>query len=144
MIALSELLADLARGLPNLPGARCKGRTGLYDMAAGCRPQHPADVQYARNAAARLCATYPALESCRAWHDALPPAERAGSRFVAPPRPRDHLNGKTTAAWDIPRGPARRTPPQRHPGAITPTSGLLMGGGVAARTRAVAATPPAP
>ena len=61
-------LADI----PNLPGARCRGRTELYDTAAGGRPHHPADVDYARGAALRLCHQCPALDRCTEWLESLP------------------------------------------------------------------------
>ncbi len=75
---LSTLLAELAQGIPELPGARCKGREELFDQTI-TRPgggNHDDTVTYARRAATRLCASCPALTQCAAWVDGLPRSQR--------------------------------------------------------------------
>lgn len=63
--------------IPDLPGARCRGRHELFDATiAGTRDTRPDDLQYARAAAVRLCQACPALDACRAWFTALRPDER--------------------------------------------------------------------
>lgn len=78
MNALSELLDQLAAGIPDLPGARCKGRTELFDQTApreGRRGDHDA-LWYAQRAAVALCRACPSLSACRAWFDGLEPTQR--------------------------------------------------------------------
>jgi len=63
--------------VPALPGARCRGRTELFD--ATIHPERGGsidDLQYARNRASDLCGACPALNRCRAWVDSLPPNQR--------------------------------------------------------------------
>lgn len=71
----------LLAGIPALPGARCKGRSDLYERTIG---EHRADglpakdeLENARSEALRLCNNgCPALDPCRAWLAALPVAHR--------------------------------------------------------------------
>jgi WhiB family transcriptional regulator, redox-sensing transcriptional regulator len=72
----ADLFAELA-GAPRLPGARCRGRWELFDYAG--YPPHgvaPHDIDYARQAALNVCASCPALQSCRDWIQTLPPELR--------------------------------------------------------------------
>lgn len=71
----------LLAGIPALPGARCKGRSALYERTVA---EHQmtgrltkTEVDEARREALRLCNNgCPALEPCRAWLDGLPAARR--------------------------------------------------------------------
>ena len=61
-------------GLPSLPGARCRGRSELFDEPA---PREPARHAAERHAQARmLCAGCPALAACATWFDSLPARDR--------------------------------------------------------------------
>lgn len=65
---MSALLADLLgtlRAVPALPGARCRGRSELFDGADGL------DGDRTR-AAAALCQVCPALTACASWADRQP------------------------------------------------------------------------
>lgn len=64
MSALDELLLSLA-GAPSLPGARCRGRSHLFDGTDGPHGERT------RQAAA-LCRRCPALERCSDWADGQP------------------------------------------------------------------------
>lgn len=67
------LMAALA-GAPSLPGARCRGRSHLFDEA---RPDEDTEqTRYRHDHALRLCATCPALASCTAWYDDLPKSKK--------------------------------------------------------------------
>jgi hypothetical protein len=71
----------LLAGIPALDGARCRGRSDLYERTNGehrmtGRPPS-AELDDARRDALRLCNDgCPALDACRAWLDALPAAHR--------------------------------------------------------------------
>lgn len=69
-------MAELLAGIPDLAGARCRGRAGLFErcVAEHGRPQH--ETHHARTAALRLCAECPALDPCRAWFNGLRPTQR--------------------------------------------------------------------
>lgn len=69
-----ELLGEVLRDAPRLPGAKCIGRADLFDPR---EPNtDPETVEYAQNAALRLCRSCPALASCSQWFDSLPPRHR--------------------------------------------------------------------
>jgi hypothetical protein len=71
--ALAALLTQLA-GAPSLPGARCRGRSHLFDAAAD---REPAPVVEARhNQAVGLCTRCPALTRCQEWVGGLPAKKR--------------------------------------------------------------------
>ncbi len=73
MNELSAVLAALV-GAPALPGARCRGRSALFDERGPT--EHP-DIAAQRHAQALiLCGHCPALEDCRTWFDALPPSKK--------------------------------------------------------------------
>ena len=76
MTATWEALAAALAAVPRLHGAECGGRHELFDVAAGGPTHADEDVEYARQAAIRLCATCPALQRCRAWFTSLPPNQR--------------------------------------------------------------------
>ncbi len=66
------LLENVLAAVPSLPGARCRGRTALFDP----RPSTDADREDAEATALALCARCPAADRCRAWFDGLPPKAR--------------------------------------------------------------------
>ena len=72
-LALDHLLAAI-RSAPALPGARCRGRSHLFD------PQHPQERPEATDArhvqALGLCSLCPSLVPCREWVDGLPQRRR--------------------------------------------------------------------
>ncbi|MDQ1304720.1 MAG: WhiB family transcriptional regulator, redox-sensing transcriptional regulator [Actinomycetota bacterium] len=72
MTAIGSLFAAI--GTPALPGARCRGRSHLFDDAA---QGEPADTVEARHRQAiGLCQRCPALEQCGSWLDSLKPSQR--------------------------------------------------------------------
>lgn len=73
MTLLADLL-DALRMAPALPGARCRGRSHLFDEA---QPDEAAEVVEQRHAQALgLCSGCTALASCGQWFDGLPAADR--------------------------------------------------------------------
>lgn len=70
MSALDELLLSLA-GSPALPGARCRGKSHLFD---GAEPGEDTTARY--DQALGLCAACPALGRCSRWLDGLPARKR--------------------------------------------------------------------
>jgi WhiB family redox-sensing transcriptional regulator len=63
--------------VPQLPGARCRGRHELFDATInGTRGSDPGNVEYARSAAEQLCQACPALADCRRWLNSLTPHSR--------------------------------------------------------------------
>lgn len=76
MLLWDELVIQLSQ-VPSLPGARCRGRAELFDATIHSRHgASPGDLDYARQAALRLCNACPALDNCRAWAATLPPDQR--------------------------------------------------------------------
>lgn len=73
-------MTELVSAIPDLPGARCKGRADLYEKTIAVR--HNAsrsdrqERDTARAAALRICVGCPALEPCRAWLDQQRPTRR--------------------------------------------------------------------
>lgn len=98
----------LLEGIPALPGARCKGRSDLYERTIG---EHrmtgqitQTELDDARSAALRLCAACPALDPCRAFLDALPGAHRprgvvAGLVITAGGMPSSTGTPSTAGGW---------------------------------------------
>ncbi|MGV0781468.1 WhiB family transcriptional regulator [Mycolicibacterium sp. XJ775] len=87
---IAQLLRDLARAVPDLPGAACRGHQAVMDVASG-------RDRAAIAAAQQICAACPVLQECEAWLDSIPKARRpsgvVAGRFLAPPRVkrlRDH------------------------------------------------------
>ena len=58
-------------GAPSLPGAKCRGRSHLFDEA---QPGENATQRH--NQAAGLCSRCPSLAACTEWVDSLPKAKR--------------------------------------------------------------------
>ena len=65
MNTLDGLLLSLA-GTPSLPGARCRGRSHLFNGEDG--PEGERTRQ-----AAQICHRCPALDPCRTWAQQQPP-----------------------------------------------------------------------
>ncbi|WP_051288853.1 WhiB family transcriptional regulator [Mycobacterium sp. URHD0025] len=87
---IAELLRDLARAVPHLPGAACRGQQAVMDVADG-------RDRAAIAAAQQVCAGCPVLPECQAWIGSVPRARQpsgvVAGRFLAPPRVkrlRDH------------------------------------------------------
>ncbi|GFG98132.1 hypothetical protein MTIM_40110 [Mycobacterium timonense] len=72
------VVSTLLAGIPELPGARCKGAAGLYEATVNERtkPTNRAELERARTAALNVCADCPALDACRAWLDQQQPTRR--------------------------------------------------------------------
>jgi WhiB family redox-sensing transcriptional regulator len=66
MMNLEDLLGSLA-GTPSLPGAKCKGKSHIWDQY-DC----PESIEYALG----HCAACPALDACEAYFDSLRPSQR--------------------------------------------------------------------
>lgn len=63
-----------ALGCPVLPGARCRGRSRLFDPA---RKGERSEIVAQRHAqAVGLCHRCPSLDACRAWLESLKPSRR--------------------------------------------------------------------
>ena len=69
---------ELLAGLPNLPGAACKGNAALFEATIDehGKPTSATDIEHARAAALRTCAGCDALSRCRAWFDGLKVVQR--------------------------------------------------------------------
>lgn len=91
MSGLDQLLLSLA-GAPSLPGARCRGKSHLFDGADG------PDGERTRQAA-QLCRRCPALARCRTWADEQPNRKLNGViaarlyTHVSHASMRHHVNG---------------------------------------------------
>lgn len=72
---LAVLLADLAAGIPVLPGALCVGSHELFDPVDRWA-ERPKDVQSRHRAALRLCRRCPAAEACESWVEGMPRWDR--------------------------------------------------------------------
>ena len=70
--AVAELLAALARSVPPLPGALCRGNGELWDP----HDREAEDYHYRRDAAIRVCRACPALARCAEYLDSTPAADR--------------------------------------------------------------------
>lgn len=90
-----DTMRTLLESIPALSGARCKGRSDLYERTNG---EHrmtgrltTTELENARSEALSLCETCPALHPCRAFLGALPAAQRprgvvAGQASTRPAR----------------------------------------------------------
>lgn len=63
-----------AIGTPALPGARCRGRSHLFD--AGRKGERAESVAQRHAQAVQLCSGCPSLDRCRTWVDSLKPSRR--------------------------------------------------------------------
>lgn len=66
MTATWSSLAEALAGFPNLPGARCKGLSELFEA------DDPEEIEFAQH----ICRSCPALADCRTWFDSLRPSQR--------------------------------------------------------------------
>lgn len=99
-----QSMTALIAGIPDLPGAQCKGRADLFEVTVGDhnRPASRAEIQHARATALRLCETCPALNRCQVWFDGLRISQR----------PRGVVAGQVIAAGGLPM--RTRTQASRH------------------------------
>ena len=74
---VAEVLSELARTIPDLPGARCKGHAELFDRTiAYPHSDRRALTDLARTQALQTCACCPVLDRCREWFEGLAPEQR--------------------------------------------------------------------
>lgn len=76
MSTLDELFGAL-KGVPRLEGARCVGRSELFDEV-----DDPESVEYA----VHICRGCPALAACEDWFNGLRPAARPFGVIAGRPR----------------------------------------------------------
>ncbi|WP_052960313.1 hypothetical protein [Mycobacterium sp. EPa45] len=91
MTFIEDFFTDLARAIPNLPGAACRGRHHLFDPPGdGISGDHPDEVAR-RQTAVDICNGCPALTPCALWLASLPrrqrPAGVVAGRIIAEPTP---------------------------------------------------------
>lgn len=73
-----QLLTEIVRGVPSLPGAACRGRHELYDeLPAGRGPERAAAEQERVAAAVMVCCGCPARSACP--ESLWPAARRVGT-----------------------------------------------------------------
>jgi WhiB family redox-sensing transcriptional regulator len=96
---LDNLLADLARSIPNLPDAACKRRWRVFDEQDD--PTIHPDIRRRLEATAiGICRTCPALNPCRQWLDSLPSDQRpygVTAGRIRRSRPRRNTREENTA-----------------------------------------------
>ena len=103
-MSVGELLDQLTRSVPRLPGAACRRDPHLFDLTDRDDPA----VERAKS----ICESCPALNRCRRWLRGTPPALRpsgaVGGRFIPPPRlppePRPRTSPSRDHATDWLRG----------------------------------------
>ena len=61
-----QLLTEIVRGAPSLPGAACRGRYELFDTVPGRDPERHAQQRQRLELAAELCRGCPARPGCPA------------------------------------------------------------------------------
>lgn len=75
-VSWEEFVGEVGH-VPDLAGARCRGRRELFDATISSERGGTTDAaEYAREAAQRLCEQCPALDRCRQWLHSLPPRQR--------------------------------------------------------------------
>jgi hypothetical protein len=76
-----ESLLGAVLGVPALPGAKCRGRSHVFNEA---EPGESREVVEQRHTQAKLiCSGCPALTPCRDWVNSLTPPARRPSGIVA-------------------------------------------------------------
>lgn len=117
MTPLEQLLAELAAGIPDLPGAACRGRHQLFDPPGeGVLRDEPAEVAR-RQAAITICNRCPVLDACAVWVASLPrrqrpvgviagcvitelqPSQRPRPTTAVPPKPRAQTKADLATTW---------------------------------------------
>ncbi len=63
-------------GAPDLPGAACLNKWGLFDPEPEGRTEPPEVTRHRHAQAGELCRGCTALASCEQWVDSLPPSKR--------------------------------------------------------------------
>lgn len=69
-----DAILEAVGAAPCLPGARCRGKHHLFDVAALHEP--PKAVEARHRPALGLCSRCPALARCQDWFNSLPPRQR--------------------------------------------------------------------
>lgn len=72
-VTFADLLSAL-RGVPDLPGAKCRGKYDLFDPARD--DEDAPDAERRHRAALEVCAGCPALDACGAWLESLRTEDR--------------------------------------------------------------------
>jgi WhiB family redox-sensing transcriptional regulator len=89
MSGLDSLLGALV-GVPALPGAKCRGRSHLFDPAT--KAEDAAVTEQRHGQALLLCAGCPSRQPCRDWVASLPPRRRpvgvVAGQVIAERKPR--------------------------------------------------------
>lgn len=89
MSGLDDLLGALV-GVPVLPGAKCRGRSHLFDPATKAEDVTVTEQRHAQ--ALLLCSGCPSRRPCREWVDSLTPARKpkgvVGGRVISDRQPR--------------------------------------------------------
>jgi hypothetical protein len=84
MSQLDEILAAV-RAAPCLPGAKCRGKSHLFDPAAPGEDDET--VAYRHNQAIGLCSRCESLTRCEEWYSSLPSKQRPGGIIAGQLRP---------------------------------------------------------
>ncbi len=73
-----QTMRALLAGVPDLPGARCKGSADLFEatVAEHDKTATRSEVQQSRAVALRICAACPARTACGDWLASLPLSRR--------------------------------------------------------------------
>lgn len=69
-----ESLFAALLGAPALPGAKCRGRSHLFDEAGA--DEDASTTEFRHQHAVTLCRSCAALASCQVWFDNLPRSKR--------------------------------------------------------------------
>lgn len=101
-----QTMRALLAGVPDLPGARCKGAADLFEATTRgidaptrkARSVLRVDREAARAVALRMCRSCPSLDACRTWVDSMGPTGR----------PRGVVAGQVITASGL---PAKTQPP---------------------------------
>ena len=71
----ADLFSALS-GAPDLPGAACINKWGLFDPEPEGRTERAADTQQRHAQAVAICESCPVLAPCRDWLNGLPRGKR--------------------------------------------------------------------
>jgi hypothetical protein len=69
-----DALLDAIGAAPCLPGARCRGRSALFDPPV--KGEDPGTVAARHAQAVGLCSHCPSINRCTDWSDSLKPSKR--------------------------------------------------------------------
>ncbi|WP_301148997.1 WhiB family transcriptional regulator [Mycobacterium simiae] len=97
-----NLLCEILRGTPRLPGAACRDHRDLFAATVVEGRSRPESIDATREQARAICRGCPALDACRDWVRSTPEARRPAG-IVAGHAP-GHHSLKRTAAQHNPEG----------------------------------------